>query len=57
MKLEVVQIANEWIVLKSGEEVARFSGQEEALEHAAVALRDAANDKGATLSVRYERRA
>jgi hypothetical protein len=57
MKLEVVQVANEWIVRKSGEEVARFSDQDEALEHAAMALRDAANDKGATLAVRYERRA
>lgn len=57
MKLEVVQSANEWIVRKSGEEVARFNGQDEALEHAAEALRAAANDKGATLAVRYERRA
>ena len=57
MKLEVVQRAQEWIVRKSGEEVARFKGQDEALDHAAERLRDVANDKGATLAVRYERRA
>lgn len=57
MKLEVVQRANEWIVRKSGEEVARYNGQDEALDDAAKRLRTAANDKGATLAVRYERRA
>lgn len=57
MKLEVVQSAHEWIVRTSGEEVARFSEQDAALDHAAERLRTAANDKGATLAVRYERRA
>lgn len=57
MKLEVVQKAQEWIVRRSGEEVARYKAQDEALEDAAKRLRTAANDKGASLAVRYERRA
>lgn len=57
MKLEVVQRANEWIVRNAGEEVARYSAQNDALDDAAKRLGAVANDEGAELSVRYERRA
>ncbi|WP_183280986.1 hypothetical protein [Phenylobacterium zucineum] len=57
MKFEVVESAGEWIVRREGEEIARFAGQDEALSHVADRLREADPAEGASLAMRYQRRA
>lgn len=57
MKFEVVEAGGEWIVSREGQELARFPGQDEALNDVASRLREADTEQSATLSMRYERRA
>ena len=57
MKFEVVEAGGEWIVSREGQELARFTGQDEALNDVAGRLREADAEQSATLSMRYERRA
>lgn len=57
MKFEVLESCGEWIVSREGQEVARFPGQDEALNDVAGRLREVDAEQSATLSMRYERRA
>lgn len=52
----MVETAGEWVVSRDGQELARFAGQDEALNDVAVRLRDADGDRPTTLCMRYERR-
>lgn len=56
MKYEVVETAGEWVVSHNGVELARFGGQDEALNDVALRLRDADATQSASLSMRYEPR-
>jgi len=57
MKYEVIQAADEWIVQSEGVELARFAGQDLALEHVAARLREIeAGSDAVSLSVRYQPR-
>lgn len=57
MKFEVVESGGEWIVSRDGQELARFLGQDEALNDVAGRLREVDAEQSATLSMRYQRRA
>lgn len=56
MKFEVVECGGEWLVVREGEELARFAEQDQALGHVADHLRHSDPAAGASLAVRYERR-
>jgi hypothetical protein len=56
MRFEVVETAGEWVVRRNGEELARFTGQDEALHDVAARLRGCDASQSAALSVRFERR-
>ncbi|MGA0607588.1 hypothetical protein ACO2Q0_16475 [Phenylobacterium sp. VNQ135] len=56
MKYEVVQSDDQWVVSRDGQELARFAGQDEALNEVAVRLRGADADAPTALCMRYERR-
>mgnify|MGYP006955304830 FL=1 len=52
----MVQTADEWVVIRNGQELARFPAQNQALNEVAYRLRDADASQPAALSMRYERR-
>jgi hypothetical protein len=57
MKYEVLEEGGEWIVQREGVEVARLSGQDEALAFVAERLRDPARAPGIySLTMRYQAR-
>jgi len=57
MKFEVIESIGEWIVRRNGEELARFGGQLEALDHVADRLRDVNQDQlSYSLAMRYQDR-
>jgi hypothetical protein len=54
---EVVETAGEWIVLRSGQEVARFSAQSAALQAVSERLREERTpDAPASFAIRFSRR-
>jgi hypothetical protein len=54
---EVVEAAGEWIVRRSGQEIARFEAQSAALKAVAERMRDEAEpDQPATFSMRFGER-
>ena len=58
MRYEIVESSGAWIVRCDGVEIGRFPEQDAALSHVGERLREAkaANEGGASLAVRYERR-
>jgi hypothetical protein len=57
MKYEVIENAGHWIVQHHGEEVARFSDQNQALNEVARRLGEGeVGEAGASFSVRYQAR-
>ncbi len=57
MKFEVVESDGEWIVLRDGEEAARFACQEAALRDVAARLRQTELGERASLAMGYEPKA
>jgi hypothetical protein len=55
MRFEIVERADEWIVLRDGTELRRFAAQNEALAFVTAELRGL-KEGTASLAMRYERR-
>jgi hypothetical protein len=57
MKYEVIESAGDWIVQHRGQEIARFSEQNQALNEVARRLGEGeVGEAGASFSVRYQAR-
>ena len=54
---EIVQSADEWIVLQAGTEVARFESQTSAMRAVSERMRERPADEPVAFSIRYSGRA